>query len=935
MCGMGEKRDNALITVGPGESVRNRILAAAEQRLDEGMQMLIKEYSSLVGVKYHRRCYCPYISARNIESTRRKHDADTAGSESKKAFARLTKELEESAFNNEKNVILLSSLCQKYNEILHESDSEKGNYSSWKLKEKLKKYFGDRLVFLPRTGLSDVVCSRELTVGQLCEKAEAIWDWEKTNTSQELILSDKDILHRAAGILRACLRTDKSTAKKTYFSCKAMSADFCTKFIPEHLYEFVSWCCNEKHYSNASNIEDITDSKNNLAVVAVFHQIIAISEKVLTPVTLGLGVHLHHEFGSKKLLDVLNSLGMTVTYDEVRRFSTSVATEQLAQNEGLNIPRGIQNIISGFYETYVDAAIDNFDQNEETVDGKNTTHSLATVLFQRTASSTNNEENPIPRLSKKALSTSDYELKIRRYRPPHKRPEPFSVSSASVVTVKEDDKTYETAKQTDFSWELARIHEKEKIPDWGTFNSKLSANDVPIATVHYLPFIHAPPSDMSTIYTALVKLVEISHRLGQSHILVTADLAIYSKAQEILWSKPAALNGNVTMRLGGMHLAMAFIASVGKLFGDGGLLHVLTESGVYAETTARQMLEGKQLSRASRGLKLVLEALSHLQMKALRSWMAENEHDWISAECAQNFALLGACFSEEKFDSAKTLCSRLEPEVSRCFVFLKQFRMLGRTQSATFAFWDSLLEAIHVFLRLMRAERNADYHLHLTAVSETIPYFLVSGRHNYAKFAPVYVSEMRQLEIENPDAFNFLQSGGFVVRRSSLRGFNCVSTDQALEQTVNRDAKSTGGVVGFTMRKGALQRWLLTRHVTGEYSDCFQSMCLTTEYQDTPLYSASTKKDSAEVERLMTYVSERQNPFEVASVPKELINIVTGKVANSEIEKALTTLESNGQQKLKSFMESRLVDGIKTKSFWDPQTRGTVATFADMKLLRI
>ena len=45
-----------------------------------------------------------------------------------------------------------------------------------------------------------------------------------------------------------------------------------------------------------------------------------------------------------------------------------------------------------------------------------------------------------------------------------------------------------------------------------------------------------------------------------------------------------------------------------------------------------------------------------------------------------------------------------------------------------------------------------------------------------------------------------------VVRRSTSRIFNCVPTDQALEQTINREAKSQGGVMGFTLRKGALLR---------------------------------------------------------------------------------------------------------------------------------
>jgi len=73
---------------------------------------------------------------------------------------------------------------------------------------------------------------------------------------------------------------------------------------------------------------------------------------------------------------------------------------------------------------------------------------------------------------------------------------------------------------------------------------------------------------MSTIFTTFLKLVRISEELGQQHILVTADLAIYSKAQQILWSRPEPLVGKVTMMLGAMHLIMAFLASIGKIFGD-------------------------------------------------------------------------------------------------------------------------------------------------------------------------------------------------------------------------------------------------------------------------------------------------------------------------------------------------------------------------------
>ena len=58
--------------------------------------------------------------------------------------------------------------------------------------------------------------------------------------------------------------------------------------------------------------------------------------------------------------------------------------------------------------------------------------------------------------------------------------------------------------------------------------------------------------------------------------------------------------------------------------------------------------------------------------------------------------------------------------------------------------------------------------------------------------------------------------------RSATWVFNCVPTDQALEQPINREAKSQGGVIGFTLRIGVLLRWLMTRHITGEYAEAFK-----------------------------------------------------------------------------------------------------------------
>ena len=157
-------------------------------------------------------------------------------------------------------------------------------------------------------------------------------------------------------------------------------------------------------------------------------------------------------------------------------------------------------------------------------------------------------------------------------------------------------------------------------------------------------------------------------------------------------------------------------------------------------------------------------------------------------------------------------------------------------------------------MKLIRADREADFELHLEAVEEVIPYFFLTGRINYARYTPIYLAEMMDLEETVPDMFSFLMSGGFVVRRSES-SFNCVPTDQALEQSINREAKSRGGMVNFTLRKGALLRWLITRYVTGEYSQCFKSMYQTTKSKKDheELCAARKSKDQNDVSRIKGY----------------------------------------------------------------------------------
>ena len=226
-------------------------------------------------------------------------------------------------------------------------------------------------------------------------------------------------------------------------------------------------------------------------------------------------------------------------------------------------------------------------------------------------------------------------------------------------------------------------------------------------------------------------------------------------------------------------------------------------------------------------------------------------------------------------------------------------RKEGRQRSATFSHWDSFLQAGDTLVRLLRADREANFLVHIVAGKETVPYFVLAGRTNYARYTPVYVAEMQQLEKKQPLMYRHMIEGEFVVRRSTS---NCIPTDQAMEQSINREAKSQGGVIGFALRKGALLRWLMTRHITGEYAEAFKDLCkssskdkLHDELGGTRLYR--DKKDVKDISHITEYlISHCQDPFN--DVPESLVNITTGQVASEKIENSLRNIPEKGRSLL-------------------------------------
>ena len=121
--------------------------------------------------------------------------------------------------------------------------------------------------------------------------------------------------------------------------------------------------------------------------------------------------------------------------------------------------------------------------------------------------------------------------------------------------------------------------------------------------ITYLPIIDLNPTKEKCIYSTLLFIQEQAKILNIVTPCITFDQPLRLKTVEITKSKSM----NVVCRLGGFHLLMSFLGSIGKVMECSGISELFQV--VYSSATAVHMMSGKAYARALRAHFLVQSAL--------------------------------------------------------------------------------------------------------------------------------------------------------------------------------------------------------------------------------------------------------------------------------------------------------------------------------------
>ncbi|VDI21274.1 Hypothetical predicted protein [Mytilus galloprovincialis] len=270
---------------------------------------------------------------------------------------------------------------------------------------------------------------------------------------------------------------------------------------------------------------------------------------------------MHHHFGSRFLLDTLNTLGFASSYTEVQRFELNAAAAAAHDRTNTQFGNG----------TFVQYIADNVDHNLRTLDGHGTFHGMGMIAAVTPGFRL---DKAVPRLSPTLKEVSDLaKINIEYYKMQSKQS-----LQAEFATMNYERNMIDTTWKLDLlskvCWPLTCNR-----PSWSAIMHKVMDGDYPgRSSVVFLPMIDMNPSDLTCINSTLNFIGK--HAKAQHCVpILTFDQPLYWKAMNIIKDEP--LNSplkSVILRLGGFHLEMSFVGGIGHLMEGSGITELLGNS---------------------------------------------------------------------------------------------------------------------------------------------------------------------------------------------------------------------------------------------------------------------------------------------------------------------------------------------------------------------
>lgn len=292
------------------------------------------------------------------------------------------------------------------------------------------------------------------------------------------------------------------------------------------------------------------------------------------------------------MVNTLNAFGFCSTYGEVKKFElcASIALNQKQMSSDQNI-------------SVIKYVADNVDHNLRTLDGKNTFHGMGIISIHPPLKSTGSKISRIKATVQDVKEIGSVEIV------PYFDKMTTTTSLFYRKLIQND--IHDPYNDLDSLWKMSWSEGASIRPGWSGMMQLVQSGSHPTKpTINFLPIIDMDPTDLTCINSTLHFICKDAQKYNAT-LTATFDQPLYWKARVIIENESITSPiKRVVLCLGGFHMKMSFLGTIGHIMAGSGFDVALGQ--VYAENTVIHMLSGKAYARAIRGFFMVDSALNSI-----------------------------------------------------------------------------------------------------------------------------------------------------------------------------------------------------------------------------------------------------------------------------------------------------------------------------------
>ena len=740
-----------------------------------------------------------------------------------------------------------------------------------------------------------------------------------------------DIMKTAGGTLRNILRHDTNFNLNDSFCDKhELLNSWLTTHMSDEMATFLSSLLNVPKVKLINNRvlesvlevgdddtsdEDIGENDHSGGAIKVIrshgiHQTLfyaANNGRKLAPMQVMSANSIYEKCKSRTLITEQNKLAQSISYPTLLKMRNNLCAYTVEKARGQKVP-----LPSHMNTTdYILCAFDNFDHSDRSsTSGTEGSHDTVSVVFQNVG---------IPPLRKGTLSdfpgTICYGRKHQQPLPcqkvipihlPNRKKAPFPTSFFSTPALTYEDDSSDEVINLIQSCNRAPSSD-ENMPSWVGVRSLVSKSNLTLKRVGFLPIMPAPVTSHSTVYSCILNFIDVCQNMQQPCVAVVCDEGVYQYIVDIYLAKPHLFE-SVYFMLGGFHMIKAALRCIGTYLTGSGIEDALIETGIFGVKTLEQVLTGKNYARAIYSMLVIEETIRRLQWESF--WDQADLEKYVDEESI--LQSLRHIIKQRDHKKIKDLFWRVVSD-NTCNDLQNDFNnfMEKKTsESQQCKYWSNVLRMMSTVKLLIKADRDGNFLLHINAVGEVLPIFAALDGINYLRCLMFYHETLKALPTTHPYLYQQFLLGNFVVK-TNVGSFNAVPADMKLEQSINRSAKSTSGIIGQQKCLQYVTEWQLIYHevldIANAYRQLLHSDTTRTElylHRDLSSFKVSQKNDA--VSSLKTFIIERGNPY--FNGETILKNFVTQVQSQPNVASRILAVFEEGNNKVKKLRDSVYIE---------------------------